>query len=303
MTESINELRCCQTVWGGFIPTKFSVCSSDVTDLVPPDPIYILSSRMSYLPVVAVDAINTFRTSALDFNNMNSDVWFEYGECPLKSNLPIGVLFDMVYKGSVSDFPWHIIIHYSSFPRDQIIRCGSKDLAYRHYAHSMKQALYLLTGSTRVFNEMTGAKQDQLWESLCSGNRGQFEAVARHLRPSPDSARLLPIRLISANSHRTIQKNIPVYMPTSSPPVLTTLQYVLDLCGDELRARDAMLSSQSQEGVKKEVKELSHDITDTAEQSAENRSKLSEYLINGIQVPSETPLYPLWSLLAHADLF
>eukprot|EP01041_Mallomonas_annulata_P013029 gene13029-27494_t len=120
---------------------------------------------MSYLPVVAEEAVNCFRTSLPDFDN---EVWFEYEGIPLKANLPIGVIFDLVFKKDVSDLPWNITIHYRGFPADKIMKCGSKAVALKTYAHSIKQSLYLLTGNTRPFNELSIIKQNQIWEAICT---------------------------------------------------------------------------------------------------------------------------------------
>jgi hypothetical protein len=39
--DSFEALQCGKEIWTGSIPTKFTLCITDVTALVPPEPIYV----------------------------------------------------------------------------------------------------------------------------------------------------------------------------------------------------------------------------------------------------------------------
>lgn len=70
-----NSLEnCSSAVWDGFVPIEFILSESSLATTQRPHPFYVLASRMGYLPAVAIDAVECFRSSAVD---MSSDVWFE----------------------------------------------------------------------------------------------------------------------------------------------------------------------------------------------------------------------------------
>jgi autophagy-related protein 5 len=161
--------------------------------------------------------------------------------------------------------PWIVTVHFQSFPYERILKCGSSEESEKYYFHSLKQALYLLHGSTRPFNDLTSEKQSQLWESTYQGSMGMFEQVARDLRPSIENFKFIPLRILFAWDKATYQK--PVALFDNDNTYLSVKSYLEPLIHTWEFAS-------------------AYDI-----------------LIQGIVVPDDMPLYQIWKLFAHADLF
>ena len=78
------------------------------------------------------------------------------------SHMPVGVLFDMLDKKSdtgtfledynrddtdaSAEFIWDIVINFSRYPGEKLLKCESNDKCKEYYFHSLKQALHLIHG-------------------------------------------------------------------------------------------------------------------------------------------------------------
>lgn len=68
-------------LWRGRISIRLDLNDSDTTSATRPEPVLVLASRMSYLPVVSAGAVDEFRRFAIDFS---SNIWFSADKRPLK---------------------------------------------------------------------------------------------------------------------------------------------------------------------------------------------------------------------------
>jgi len=191
-----NELS--ELLWQGCIPILFKLSDNDVASSNKhPNPVFKLASRFSYLPVICSDVIAHLQSFVLQYT---SDVWYEYNSIPLKTNLPVGVLYDMSIHNNDNDdnkLPiWTITIHFQTFPRD-IIPCSTLSDSERYFSHSLKQALYLLHGSTSAYNSLTVELKKSFWDSVCSGSDYQtFQSISSDLLLISTTVNKLPIRFI-----------------------------------------------------------------------------------------------------------
>jgi len=189
-----NELS--ELLWQGYIPIVFQLSDNDIASSNKhPNPMFKLASRFSYLPVICSDVIENLQSFVLQYT---SDIWYEYNSIPLKSNLPIGVLYDMSIHNNDNDdnkLPlWTITIHFQTFPRE-IIPCSTLSDSERYFSHSLKQALYLLHGSTSAYNSLTVELKKSLWDSVCTGTDYQtFQRISSNLLST--TVNKLPIRFI-----------------------------------------------------------------------------------------------------------
>ena len=257
--------------WKGFIPIEVGVSEKDLSSLTPPVACFIFAPRHSYLPAIAADVIDHLRSFAIE---LVPNVWFECDGIPLRTQLPVGVLFDLFHPtyDRASRPVWKIVVRYRDFPGDQLLQCCTRESAETLYLHSLKQALHSLHGSTRAFNSITKDDQRMLWESCnaCSSRAG-FEAAAHGLRPaSIDLVRSVPVRLLflgaSPQHVVTVQKPVRVDGPSSTRAI--TL-------------RDVILG---------------------AAPSAPNAAT-TEPLVQGVHVPLDSPIFGLWQALASADSY
>ena len=65
----------------GRIPLELSLAASDVSTVFPPEPVHLLASRLSYLPLIARDIVDYFQSKAIEFC---PDVWFTANGVVLK---------------------------------------------------------------------------------------------------------------------------------------------------------------------------------------------------------------------------
>jgi autophagy-related protein 5 len=222
---------------------------------------------MSYLAVVAADVIDYLRSFAIE---LVPDVWFECDGVPIKSNLPLGVIFDM-FQPKDARGAWKITVRFRDFPEEKILHCCTRDTAEKLYMHSMKQALQTLHGSTRAFNAINTEDQSMLWETCNSGNLNGFESIANALRPTTrELTRCVPVRFLFVSSHNsevlTIQKPIRMFLDETRNQV-STLESVLQQVAPSISVND------------------------------------HEVVVQGVAVPFDSPIYELWLSFAHADLF
>lgn len=68
-------------IWRGSIPVELMISVNDLSTSTAPSPCFLFLPRMSYLGVVAADAVDYLKSYAID---IISDVWFESLGVPLK---------------------------------------------------------------------------------------------------------------------------------------------------------------------------------------------------------------------------
>ena len=85
-----KDINLVDILWKGKIPILFKLNENEIGSNSNPDPMFILASRLSYLPIVACDVLSYLQYFALLYT---STVWYEYNNQPLKSNIPVGDQF------------------------------------------------------------------------------------------------------------------------------------------------------------------------------------------------------------------
>ena len=71
---SDRSRHCRLELWKGKVRLEFLLLEADVTISAPTDPVMVLASRYSYLPIIAEDVIRSFQQRTIEFS---SDIWFE----------------------------------------------------------------------------------------------------------------------------------------------------------------------------------------------------------------------------------
>lgn len=181
------------------------------------------------------------------------ECWFEDEESgvPLRWHLFVGVLYDIM-KGrtavlrSSADrqptlhnfLPWRIRIHFTSYPADQLLPLddgsgsqpklenannnnGNHSFAHittivgRMFRNSLKQALFMQYGSSKVAMAITKSSHEKVWDAVLQSNYSLYTEVNKDLQagislPSQSAAdgairgkhgqggipRLIPVRLM-----------------------------------------------------------------------------------------------------------
>lgn len=201
-----------------------------------------------------------------------------------------------MYGGTI--IPMKIMVHFQAFPVQKLLKCTTSVQCEQMYFHSLKQALFVLHGNTRAFNELSVEQQRKLWQSTQTGNLIDFEGVAVAMRPSAElsesnstrsiqSLRGLPVRVVRKNKS-TLQRPVSIFKYAERGTIPT---------GSKSGAGSDPVEASARPVVRTLLQVLSEDFGITAESSER------KCIIQGVDVPLHAPIYDLWRLMSHADLF
>jgi autophagy-related protein 5 len=224
-------------------------------------------------------------------------------------------LYDLHYKQDNLG-PWRIVVHFQGYPTNKIIKCSTRESAEKFYSHSLKQALFVVEGSTRAFNNLAVEQQEHLWEGCNSGSRGIYEQVARSLRPTAEAIRSIPVRVLFRDKPTAQRPASLVTEVDGSSSRIEGFQDSDDSSGSSSSSRRCptllrhvvgpILSS-----FQTKIKDDSSTLATTELPSLQGMEPCANnvnntdtiVLIHGIEVPLHAPIYDLWVTFAHADLF
>lgn len=210
--------------------------------------------------------------------------------------MPIGVLYDSEIAGQGDQLaPWDVTVHFQHFPSSEVLPCDRLADSEKLYFHSLKQALHLLHGSTRLYNEFTIASQERLWRAVCSADGGEYAAAASPLLPVDARAiGRLPVRLVYSDTldqrSRCLQR--PVACVSCNGCALRTLSDVL--------TEDF---APFMEGTAPRLSEQQQQQRQVAAASVPKTEWCRFVMIQGIEVPLDAPAIDVWQLMHHCDLF
>lgn len=278
-------LHASEVLFRGRIPTQISIAESDVTSVKVPVPYYAMLSRMSYLPLETTEAVNHFRGSVIE---LDQAIWFECNGHPLKSNLPVGVLFDMFSQSN--ELPWKIVIHFRQFPGNKLLKCSNRNDASRVFSHAVKQAVYLLSGNTRLFTSLSIQKQDDLMSSLTTGDISQYREIVGEIVTGMNvsSIRSLPIAVVANDGRPVIQRPICAFNNRNSS--------IRERVNEQCQAEDVEENNDS-------TSTHFTSVQDVLSECFQDTSIIERVVIQGVTVPLGASIYDVWERFWYPDLF
>jgi autophagy-related protein 5 len=126
--------------------------------------------------------------------------WFQDEETQfaLRWHLFVGVLWDLKATKSI---PWKIQLHFTQYPSSQILPLESSvsvmTTIEHYFMNSLKQALFLQYGTSKVAMNMTKQTHHKMWDSLVTTNYQLYQQVNDDLQRTTESTmNLLPIKLM-----------------------------------------------------------------------------------------------------------
>ncbi|XP_076951404.1 autophagy protein 5-like [Bidens hawaiensis] len=162
-------------VWEGAIPLQIHLHDSEVTTLPPPSPALILAPRIGYLPLLS-SLLKPFFTPGLD-----DTIWFDFKGLPLKWYIPTGVLFDLLCPEPQR--PWNLTVHFRGYPGNILTPCDDgEDSVKWSYINSLKEAAYIVHGSSKNVMNMSHPDQLELWRSLLNGKLEAYNHISSKLK-------------------------------------------------------------------------------------------------------------------------
>ncbi|XP_076817004.1 autophagy protein 5-like [Clavelina lepadiformis] len=257
-------------LWNGRIPACFELAMYEVKANSKPAPYYVMLPRSSYLTLFT-DKIRDFFEIHMETGTID-EVWFEFRGKTLKWHYPCGLLFDMCCDPS-TDLPWHITVHFQSFPEKDIMRCPGVDAIESHYISVLKEADQL-KHRMQVYSSLNQSQHKQLWHGLKTDNFEEFWDINKKFMEGHEGTmafKNIPVRIYFEK--RIIQKLFPSVRVENDSERDVTLHNALSNC----------------------IPELFEDL--------DRKTETTAVLIQGTTPPFNTPLQWLSKNLAYADNF
>jgi len=197
--------------------------------------------------------------------------------------------------------PWKIIVHFQAFPVHFLLKCTNPEESEHFYFHSLKQALFQLHGSTRLFNELSVEQQRDLWRSVQRGDSTSFDLTAKSLRPRA----LLSFNETdhaSATAPLNELKTIPVRLCLPDKPIA---QRPVAIWRKLDHAEDPSTNSDNTDTEKRQMRTLREVLYQDFKEVHDSfdQSKRVQCIIQGVEMPLDAPIYDLWRLMSHCDLY
>ncbi|PWA50764.1 autophagy protein Apg5 family [Artemisia annua] len=139
--------------------------------------VLILAPRIGYLPLLS-SQLKPFFCGALPPGV--DTIWFEYKGLPLKWYIPTGVLFDLLC--AEPERPWNLTVHFRGYPGNILIPCDGEDSVKWSYINSLKEAAYIIHGSSKNVMNMSHPDQVELWRSVMNGKLELYNRISSKLK-------------------------------------------------------------------------------------------------------------------------
>ena len=147
--------------------------------------------------------------------------WLEDEETqiPLRWHIFVGVLFDMMTTTRQSSgaatmpIPWKIRLHFMHYPSSQILPLEADNVlatVERSFRNSLKQALFLQHGNSRIAMNMSRQTHQRFWDAIEAANYKLYQQINEDLQASTQKSpvQLIPIRMF-LDSKPPIQRPCP----------------------------------------------------------------------------------------------
>lgn len=324
MVVGVEEVRL--TNWSGSIPIVLSLAPTSLSSPTMPPAIHVMISRMTYLHVglqSAVMRLCKFAPAVISIkggvrnepdpgtSSEDTEVsaaikesststypvcWFEDEETQiaLRWHLFTGVLYDLKRRKKAADLPWKIRVHFTSYPSSQILPLDAVDgvgtTLERTFNNSIKQALFVQHGSSKVAMSMSKQSHHCIWDSVVTSNYQLYQQVNSDLQVTSEQnsgssgnggGQILPVRLL-VDSKPAIQRKCQAYMESCNDGTDHKVPCTLG----------SLLADWIPQFFKIE-----------ADGAFKPESSKIVYSIQGIQPPLSVCVKDLWQCLCHPDHF
>ncbi|KAK9465440.1 autophagy protein Apg5-domain-containing protein [Lipomyces arxii] len=260
-SASIGASNLRQKIWDGVIPVEITLAPDDCSDLNSVDVLYLNVHRLSYFPIYFSKFALYFKPFLRDFGAVSSSEWWlEFEGVPLKWNWPIGLLYDLLTglnpnpwdedtssgfgQGSEKDnddqnkeelnwhLPWSLILHYSHYPTDVLLRLTDLQDVKDHWVNRLKEVDYLRRGNSNTVMNLSKADSDAIWYGVEQHDFDKFWSINSKILPSdPMSLRNVPIKVYLPSCNKVLQALVP---PLAARNEVHTLGTALNLHLPEL---------------------------------------------------------------------
>lgn len=323
-------------IWQGKLPLCFNINSDDVSGMQQPEPYFMMVPRVTYFPLVLDRVVKYFNRFLDQGKDTLNEMWLDYDGQPIKWHHPVGLSWDLF--GSSSDLPWRLILHFSKFPTEDLVRCNTKELIEANFMASVKEADALKHKSLVVKN-LVKKEFNQLWSGLAYDKFDQFWQVNRKLMERSDNELFnsIPFRLylpdytyvqkiikpLTTDRHMFIIREKPGIVPNQSHKIpllenydknVTDYVQVKETTCAGNRKRWTTLLDLIQVSFSDRINDLIIKRSKDDAQSKETETRLAgdiididdfryRFLTHGIDIPLDAPLQWLSENMSYPDNF
>ncbi|OBA20361.1 hypothetical protein METBIDRAFT_44020 [Metschnikowia bicuspidata var. bicuspidata NRRL YB-4993] len=207
MSQQVTE-----KVWNGLVHVRVSYQDAE----------YLLEAkRMLYFPVYFPRIIDFFRIATGCLDLCAQPVWLEHGNVAIRWNLPVGLLYDLLYlpdHETARDRSWTLVLRLASphnpYPSDQIIPFGPASgetvdydtLLNQVFINALKQSCYVLNGNSRSVLSLSADDTCALWRAMAKHDMSVYSNIRRKLAtPGQGTRHRLPLKIFEAGSATLFQ--------------------------------------------------------------------------------------------------
>ena len=189
-----------------------------------PPPVVALLPRSAYLPMLAAPALALHR----DLLPPGEDTtWFSYRGLPLKWQLPVGVLYDLLVAGR--ETPWTVTVHHRLFPAAVLLPLHAADAQHeepaqqqqrqqnsastavrRQWLSSLKEAHFIQRGSAGANSVMEVGEEhaDAMFAAIGEGDWERYMNAVSATSIGSSGARMASSSSVSSSAQHA--SNIPL---------------------------------------------------------------------------------------------
>lgn len=229
-------------IWQGRLPLCFNINSDDVIGMHRPEPYFMMVSRVTYFPLVLDKVVKYFYRFVDQTKDTTNNMWLDYDGQPIKSHHPVGLSWDLF--GCSSDLPWRLILHFSKFPSEELVRCNTKDSIEVNFMACIKEA-DALKHKGSVIRNLVKKECNQLWSGLVNDKFDQFWQVNKKLMERTDNElfKSIPFRLYFPDytyvqkivKPCTTERHIFCHREKSASPILNSMPTMQDYDKDVIK--------------------------------------------------------------------
>lgn len=255
------------------------------------------------VPIVKTNLIGLCLDDSALFALKDENIWFEHAtsKVALKWHWPIGLIYDTILASSslssALELPLQVTVHLSAPPIDKGLLPNTVSVCRQAFMSQVKEADFVRWGSTRRVTNLRQREAESLWEGLIEHDFDKFWLVASKLipiPPSPSSLNSVPMSQSQPTNSSTDRmpdgngvRNVPlrVYLPDGAP-VLQGQSSPVDGNGRRTTLGTALV-------------DLAPSLF--PEPNSNSHRRLARAFVHGIQVPLESELGWLGTVMCCAD--
>lgn len=176
------------------------------------------ANRNSYFALHFAQLLQFF--AAATNTPIDGPVWLEYDDTPLKWNLPVGVLHDLLFLPSRTgaDKCWTLYFKaLAAYPADDIIPFAMAYEAQLNQVliNQLKQSCYVMSGNSRAVMSLSEDDTRTLWHAVTTLDYTVASTINKKLVAR--TPQRVPVKIYLSGSDRLVQAPI---VPTEDGPLL-----------------------------------------------------------------------------------